>query len=318
MITNIQNKKIAVVANMNAGKSTFLNALFGDNILPAYSHATTDCPIYIYSDDNSDNDMAIVEFTDNKESIELSEYKVQKEIKYYAQKDSSILENKYKNVRKIDLYWDFKVLKNSDKIETSFVLIDTPGPNNTDEFSGKHSNITKDIILNEANMVLYIFDYEQIDANLESTEKNLWGLINQRKKKDSNFEVFFVINKIDKAIEDNEKIYEVKNSTSEEEFYQNLKKYHLYHEKKAVDKLKNSARKHGFKSPKVFTVTAKYIESYRNRKNLNFVHKDELTEFINFFKSCFGKNWTNEFHNYLGHKRIEKALKRHLKYGSKK
>ena len=56
MITNIQNKKIAVVANMSAGKSTFLNALFGDSILPAYSHATTDCPIYIYSDDNSDND----------------------------------------------------------------------------------------------------------------------------------------------------------------------------------------------------------------------------------------------------------------------
>ncbi len=305
--------KIAVVANMSAGKSTFLNALFGNSILPAYSHATTDCPIYIYSDDNSDNDMAIVEFTDSKERIKLAEEQVQKEIKYYAQKDSNILDDKYKNVKEIDLYWDFKVLQNSDKIETSFVLIDTPGPNNTDEFSYKHSDITKDIILNDANMVLYLFDYEQIDANLESTEKNLWGLINKRKENDPNFEVFFIINKIDKAIEDNERIQEVKNSISEEDFYRNIKKYWLTHEEKAVNKLRNSAIKHGFKSPKIFTVSSKFIENYRNRKNLNFLHQDDLTEFIDFFKNCFHKNWANEFHNYLGHKRIEKVLKNHLK-----
>ena len=309
----LQEYKIAIVANMSAGKSTFINALFGDNILPAYSHATTDCPIYIYSDDNPDNNMAIVKFTDGKRIIKLSKDEVQKNIKYYAQKDSESLDEKYRNVKKIHLCWDFKVLQNSDKLDTNFVLIDTPGPNNTDDFASKHIDITKDIILNEADMILYLFDYEQIDANLESTEKNLWGLINQRKRKDSNLEVFFVINKIDRAIEDNEKIHEVKNSTSEDEFYQNFKKYHLYHEKKAVDKLKNIAIKHGFKSPKIFTVSSKFIESYRNRKNLNFVHKDELTEFIDFFKNCFGKNWSNEFHTYLGHKSIEKSLKNHLK-----
>ena len=53
ILTKLNEKeyKIAVVANMSAGKSTFINALFGDSILPAYSKATTDCPIYIYSDD---------------------------------------------------------------------------------------------------------------------------------------------------------------------------------------------------------------------------------------------------------------------------
>ena len=81
-LKNAQQYKIAVVANMSAGKSTFINALFGDSILPAYSHATTDCPIYVYSDDNPDNNMAIVEFTDGKETIELPKEIVQKEIKY--------------------------------------------------------------------------------------------------------------------------------------------------------------------------------------------------------------------------------------------
>ena len=37
-----QEYKIAVVANMSSGKSTFINALFGKEVLPAFNHATTD------------------------------------------------------------------------------------------------------------------------------------------------------------------------------------------------------------------------------------------------------------------------------------
>lgn len=307
-----QQYKIAVVANMSAGKSTFINALFGNNILPAYSHATTDCPIYIYSDDNPDNDMAIVEFIDGKETIELPKEIVQKEIKYYAQNDDSKLDEKYKNVKKIDLYWDFHVLQNSKKNDIDFIIIDTPGPNNTDENAFKHNDITRNMIVNEANMVLYLFDYGQIDANLESSENNLWGLIKQRKEKDSSFEVFFVINKIDKAFDDNKKIEEVKNSSSKEEYYKNIKKYWFYHEKKAIEKIKNSARKYGFRSPNVFTVSSKFSEYYRNRKNLNFDNIDGLDYFQNYFRTIFNKNWNYKFHQYMGHKKIENTLKNHL------
>ena len=44
-----QQYKIAVVANMSAGKSTFINALFGADILPTSTKATTDCATYIFS-----------------------------------------------------------------------------------------------------------------------------------------------------------------------------------------------------------------------------------------------------------------------------
>ncbi|MCG3717753.1 dynamin family protein [Aliarcobacter butzleri] len=307
-----QQYKIAVVANMSAGKSTFINALFGNSILPAYSHATTDCPIYIYSDDNPDNDMAIVEFTDGKQTIELAKDIVQKEIKLYAQKDSDILDKKYKNVKKIDLYWDFHVLQNSEKYDTNFIIIDTPGPNNTDEYSFKHSETTKNIILNEADMVLYLFDYGQLDANLELNENNLWGLIKQKKEKEPNFKVLFLINKIDEAFEDNKKIEEVKTSSSKEAYFANIKKYWFYYENIAIEKIKNSAIKYGFKSPKVFTISSKFIEYYRNKDNLNFDHSDDIEQFINFFKNTFQDNWLKEFIQYLGYETIENKLKKNL------
>ncbi|MFW2566112.1 dynamin family protein [Aliarcobacter butzleri] len=307
-----QQYKIAVVANMSAGKSTFINALFGNSILPAYSHATTDCPIYIYSDDNPDNNMAIVEFTDGKQTIELAKDIVQKEIKLYAQKDSNILDKKYKNVKKIDLYWDFHVLQNSEKYDTNFIIIDTPGPNNTDEYSFKHSETTKNIILNEADMVLYLFDYGQLDANLELNENNLWGLIKQKKEKEPNFKVLFLINKIDEAFEDNKKIEEVKTSSSKEAYFANIKKYWFYYENIAIEKIKNSAIKYGFKSPKVFTISSKFIEYYRNKDNLNFDHSDDIEQFINFFKNTFKDNWLKEFIQYLGYETIENKLKKNL------
>ena len=316
-LSKAQQYKIAVVANMSAGKSTFINALFGDSILPAYSKATTDCPIYIYSDDDPSNDKAIVEFTDNKPTIELAKEDVPKEIKFYAQKDEDTLEEKYKNVKRIDLYWDFHVLQNSEKYDMDFVVIDTPGPNNTDEHSFKHSSTTKDIIQNEADMVLYLFDYGQIDANLQSTENNLWGMIKERKEKNPNFEVFFIINKIDIAFEDNKKIEEIKNSSSKEEYFENVKKHWFYYEKIAIDKIKNSAIKYGFKSPKIFSVSSKYIEYYRNNNNLNFDNIDDLNTFQNYFKNTFKDSWEKEFIKYLGFLNIEQKLNKHLKIDDK-
>ncbi|OHE10069.1 MAG: hypothetical protein A2513_08200 [Sulfurimonas sp. RIFOXYD12_FULL_33_39] len=313
-----QQYKIAVVANMSAGKSTFINALFGNSVLPSYSHATTDCPIYIYSDDNPHNDMAIVEFMDARTPMQLSKAQVKDELKDFAKKDTDDLDEKYKLVYRIHLYWDFHVLKNSEKYDINFVVIDTPGPNNTDEHAFKHNDITKNIILNEAHMVLYLFDYGQIDANLESSKNNLWGLIKQRKEKEPNFEVFFVINKIDKAFEDNKKIEEIKNLSSKEEYFKNIKKYWFFHEKKAIEKIKKSAVKYGFKVEKVFTVSSKFIEYYRDKENLNFEYLDDLNGCINFFKNTFGELfWNSEFEDYIGYEAIENELIKHINDRSK-
>jgi len=303
--------KIAVVANMGAGKSTFLNAMFGDDILPAYTEATTDCPIYIYSDDDPSNDKAIVEFEDARTPIELSKNVVKEELKFYAKKDSKHLDKKYKNVYRIHLYWDFKKLQNKDNSKFNFIFIDTPGPNNTDIFQEKHSNITKNIILNEADMVLYLFDYVQIDSNLEATKDNLWDMIIQRKKQDKDFDVFFIINKVDKAFDDNKKLFKVKQSKTKDEFYKNLKEFWFYHEEKAIQKIKKAAKKYGFKNPKVFTASSKY-EQLRRMKDISFHNKDDMNRLKKLFKSMFKNKWKKELKNYLNINWIEENTKFHI------
>ena len=106
-----QEYKIAVVANMSSGKSTFINALFGKEVLPAFNHATTDSATYIYSKPNIERKAEIF-FSDNKESIEVFE-NLEAEIKQYAQKDEDCKDDKYKNVEKIDLYYPFEKLQTS-------------------------------------------------------------------------------------------------------------------------------------------------------------------------------------------------------------
>ena len=290
---------IAVVANMSAGKSTFINAMFGDDILPSSTQATTDCPIYIYSDNEPNNDMAIIEFHNKKETRGLSKSSVRNELKKYAKKDSMVDNEKYKNVKQIDLYWRFHSFVNKRKNSNYFVLIDTPGPNNSDEFGEQHFLITQSIILGHASKIIYLLDYKQIDANLEVKKDNLWGWIEKRKKIDKNFEVLFIVNKIDEALEDNRKIPAVNSSNTREEYNSKLKKYWYFHENKALEKVRKVALKIGFVSPSIVGVSSEYIKLER-MKNLSWDDEDKIDNFKKKFKNIFHDNWENEFHKYIG------------------
>ncbi|HIP13591.1 MAG TPA: hypothetical protein EYG73_12860 [Arcobacter sp.] len=290
---------IAVVANMSAGKSTFINAMFGDDILPSSSQATTDCPIYIYSDNEAENNMAIIDFNDNRESRGLSQNTLKKELKEYAKKDSLVKDTKYKNVKKIDLYWRFHSFVNKSKSSDYYVVVDTPGPNNSDEFGEQHFLTTQSIVLGHASKVIYLLDYKQIDANLEVTQNNLWGWIEKRKKIDSKFEVLFVINKIDEALYDNEKIQDVLNAKNEKEYILKVKKNWFFHEKKAIDKVENLAKKIGFINPIVMTISAEYLKLERIKK-LSFYDVRKLKDFKEQFKNIFADSWREEYHRYIG------------------
>jgi len=291
---------IAVVANMSAGKSTFINAMFGDDILPSSSQATTDCPIYIYSDNDPNNNMAIIDFHDERESRGLSKNNLKKELKEYAKKDSLVEDEKYKNVKKIDLYWRFHSFVNTNNSSNYFVLIDTPGPNNSDEFGEQHFLTTQSIVLGHASKVIYLLDYKQIDANLEVTQNNLWGWIEKRKKIDSKFEVLFVINKIDEALKDNSKIPEVRSANSREEYNTKVKKYWNFYENKAIDKIRKVASKIGFSYPLITTVSAEYIKLERMKKELSWDDEDKLNSFKEKFKNIFADSCREEYHRYIG------------------
>ena len=197
--------KIAVVANMSSGKSTFINALFGDFLLPAFHEATTDCATHIYPDPGNGEMYAQIHFEDERPCVTIPENLVREEIKKYAVKDDLLSDPRYKAVRRIDLHWRFDRLRNTEGMNFKFTLIDTPGPNNTGGFQEKHKAIANKIIRETADLVLFLFDYGQLDANLYSDEQGLWEIIKSRGKSDTFFDVFFIINKIDMALDDDGK-----------------------------------------------------------------------------------------------------------------
>ncbi|MCG3717755.1 dynamin family protein [Aliarcobacter butzleri] len=299
---NNQEYKIAVVANMSAGKSTFINSLFGKEVLPAYNHATTDSATYIYSKPNIEKKAEIF-FSDKRKSITITE-DLEKEIKEYGKKDEDCKDDKYKNVEKIDLYYPFKNLQTSSNEDFSITFIDTPGPNSTGDYGQKHKDQTRSV-LNSVDMALFVFDYGQLDANLNSDEQGLWHTIKTRYEKDKNFEVYFLINKIDMSMEDNFKDVRT---------LDDAKKNWGIHEKKAIDKLKQAAENNGIKEPKIYTVTSKFALLDRNDIPWN----SPLESFQKKFKQIFTDIWENEYIKYLGIVELENDINNYINTNVKK
>ncbi len=291
-----QEYKIAVVANMSSGKSTFINALFGKEVLPAFNHATTDSATYIYSKPNIDKKAEIF-FSDKRKSITITE-DLEKEIKQYAQKDEDCKDSKYKNVEKIDLYYPFKNLQTSSNEDFSITFIDTPGPNSTGDYGQKHKDQTRSV-LNSVDMALFVFDYGQLDANLKSDEQGLWHTIKTRYEKDKNFEVYFLINKIDMSMEDN-----FKNVRTLDDAKNNWG----IHEKKAIDKLKQAAENNGIKEPKIYTIASKF--ALLDRDNISW--DSPLESFQTKFKQIFENTWESEYKKYLGILNLEDNINNYI------
>lgn len=291
-----QEYKIAVVANMSSGKSTFINALFGKEVLPAFNHATTDSATFIYSKPNIEK-KAEVFFSDGRNSITVKE-DLEKEIKQYAQKDEDCKDDKYKNVDKIDLYYPFKNLQTTSSEDFSITFIDTPGPNSTGDYGQKHKDQTRSV-LNSVDMALFAFDYGQLDANLKSDEQGLWNTIKTRYEKDPNFEVYFLINKIDMAMEDNFK--DVKSIDE-------AKKNWGTHEEKAVEKLIKAAKNYGVNEPKVYTVASKF--ALLDRDDISW--DSPLESFQKKFKQIFESSWESEYIKYLGIVELENDINNYI------
>jgi small GTP-binding protein len=297
-----QEFKIGIVANMSAGKSTFINALFGKNILPAFNHATTDCATIIHSEKDIDK-KAIITFHGDKPSVKLSELELD-ELKKYAQKDSEISDQKYMDVESIDLYYPFSNIQTENQDNIKILFIDTPGPNNTGEYSQKHKNQTRKV-LRDIDLALFIFDFQQLDTNLTSDEQGLWHTIQERYTKEKDFEIFFLLNKIDLAWNDNFK----EAPDDDQEYLKFLQRNWLIHETKAIDKLRDAAQKHKISEPKIFPLSAEYA-IYQRSSNRN--NRNKMLEFEQTFKDKFPERWEEELINYLGISKLEEGINHYV------
>ena len=172
-------KNCAVCATMSAGKSTFVNALLGMDVLPARHGAATAKVTSVYDKDGMDG---LIGFAQDV-SDGISEVR--------DGVDASMLDewNSDKKVTRIFLQGDLDGIANQG---FKVAVHDTPGTNNSDDC--KHHTITKKFLLESSpNIVVYVANTEHLcTTDEQKLLKELRSIVRQR-----NTPVLFVLNKAD-------------------------------------------------------------------------------------------------------------------------
>ena len=183
---NINNSifPINVVATMSSGKSTLINALLGKKLMPSKNEACTATITEIL-----DNDMETFEaVVYDKDDVVLQEvphltYEVMNEL------------NDNSEVSKIAAKGNIPFL---DARSTALMLVDTPGPNNSQQDDRRDEKMTYKAINNDSNnLILYVLNGTQLSTDDDATL--LKYVAEQMKKggKQVRDRFIFVINKMD-------------------------------------------------------------------------------------------------------------------------
>lgn len=183
MSFNIQEDdvfKVAVVATMSSGKSTFINALLGIDLLPSKNEACTAKTISILDNDKATDFKAYLEYSDGRQkTIDLS--------------DRSIMElvNDSDDITDVLIEGNIPGLRN---IQKSIMIIDTPGVNNS--MDERHGQTTETLIDNmKHGLIVYVVNATQI--GITDDRKLLNFIVNKVNKSEKQIETLFVINKVD-------------------------------------------------------------------------------------------------------------------------
>lgn len=211
---------ISVIATMSSGKSTLLNALMHNELLPTGNDATTANIVEIY-----DND---------KETIEYKAYDKENQLVFEGgeadlKKIAEINDNS--QIRTVKVYGD---IPGVDARRMQLMLRDTPGPNNS--VDSNHKKITESIISDAQNMSTVIYVMNATQLRVDSDKELLSNIAYEMKQggKQANDRFLFVINKVDLRLEQVEETLE--------ELIKDTKKYLL--------------EEFGIKNPRIFPVTA--------------------------------------------------------------
>lgn len=176
---NLENDEfsIAVVGEFSAGKSTFLNALMGEKILPSFTKETTATINFLRHKDKAEGEESgKVYYNDgHQDSIQTADFST---ISKYVSTESTTVDVA-KTISHLDLYLDSKFL------EGNVTLVDTPGLNGIAE---GHRELTEEQI-EKSSASIFLFD-----ANQPGSRSDFEFLTELRKRVKS---IIFVLNKID-------------------------------------------------------------------------------------------------------------------------
>lgn len=177
---------MVVMATMSSGKSTLINALLGQQILPHRNEACTAKMYSILNDDHADDTKIFVTYRSGE--IVIKEDNVAFELEKANSDD---------DVTDILIRGHVKGVLNTDK---ALLIVDTPGPNNSRDES--HQQVMLDVLKKiKGGLILYVLNATQLGIN---DDKYLLAIIRDYIKENPKISVLFVINKVDQIDEERE------------------------------------------------------------------------------------------------------------------
>ena len=179
---------VAICATMSSGKSTFVNALLGNDYLPAKNEATTATITSVYDKDYSNNLLGCIK--KGNELIPCNKDVTLKDIENW---------NTDKNVSQIYLQGDLDNIGNKGAV---VCVHDTPGTNNSS--NSTHHDITMNFLNeNKMDLIIYVSNAEHLGVEDEKQ------LLTEIKKLET--PVLFIINKADSIDFEKEDFEQIKN-----------------------------------------------------------------------------------------------------------
>ena len=190
--------KIAVIATMSSGKSTFINALMGTEILPSQNQACTAKIVPIINNNAAKDFKAFIEYNNGKKDI-------------VTLKSNEVVDgfNVKNQIKKMLIEGNIKAFKNYNKVP---VLIDTPGTNYSEDETHREETYKLLEILDEG-LILYIINATKFGIN---DDLELMLHIREKVKQSNNkLKILFIVNKIDEFDSQKEDIEKTMNSIYE-------------------------------------------------------------------------------------------------------
>ncbi len=173
---------VNVIATMSSGKSTLINALLGKKLMPSKNEACTATITEILDNDKEGFQAVVYDKQGNViREIDNLTYEVMSEL------------NENNQVSKIEAEGDIPFL---DAREIALMLVDTPGPNNSQ--NQEHKNTTYNSIKNDTNsLILYVLNGTQLSTKDDNhLLSEVAGVIKEGGKQIRD-RFLFVINKMD-------------------------------------------------------------------------------------------------------------------------
>ncbi|MBP0018405.1 MAG: dynamin family protein [Cyanobacteria bacterium SBLK] len=206
-----QKYHVAVIAAMKAGKSTFLNALIGADVLASETESCTVCRTDVRPL-SEDEVPRLLEYREKqKQPVLVAEGDARMIRQHFLERTHLIraTDNRDRVIRfeleyPIDAIGNFSALK-------GFTLVDTPGPNEWQDgsFDSVMLKQTALEVLRNCDVVLFILDYSSFKDNTNS--ELLRDLIEQRSDflQRNRGAIYFILNKVDRKTEEDRPIQHV-------------------------------------------------------------------------------------------------------------